>query len=171
MDYSAVWQNVSNAERPRGIAGHAGVAGEVVYGALLVPANQTAADLRAGVADVVAAAAFAGRSAPTWFSQGAGRAIAGRVAPKAEVVQQWKRDAIAAIPKLGSTADFLAGHSDPAATAAAAGGLVATLATGSRLGQMVAALDGGASFDSAFSEVFRATPSQAFEKWASRARR
>ena len=171
IDYSAIWQNVSNAERPRGLAGHAGVSGDVVYGALLVPANQTAADLRAGVADAVAAAAFAGRSAPTWFSQGAGRAIACRITPKAEVVQQWKRDATAAIPRLGSTADFLAGHSDPAATAAAAGGFLVALATGSRLGQMIDALDGGASFDEAFNEVFRATPAQAFEKWAARAAR
>jgi hypothetical protein len=171
IDYSAIWQNVSNAERPRGLAGHAGVSGDVVYGALLVPANQTAADLRAGVADAVAAAAFAGRSAPTWFSQGAGRAIACRITPKAEVVQQWKRDATAAIPRLGSTADFLAGHSDPAATAAAAGGFLVALATGSRLGQMIDALDGGASFDEAFNEVFRATPALAFEKWAARAAR
>lgn len=168
VDYSAIWQNVSNAERPRGLVGHAGVSGEVVYGALLVPANQPTADLRARVADVVAAAAFAGRSAPAWFSQGAGRATAGRIAPKAEVVQQWKRDAAAAIPRLGSTADFLAGHSDPAATAAAAGGFVVTLATGSRLAQMIEALDGGAAFDEAFNAVFHATPAQAFEKWASR---
>ena len=171
VDYSAIWQNVSNAERPRGLAGHAGVSGEVAYGALLVPANQSAGDLRAGVADVVAAAALAGRSAPTWFSQGAGRAIAGRIAPKAGVVQQWKRDAAAAIPRLGSTADFLAGHSDPAAAATAAGGFVVTLATGSRLAQLVDALDGGVGFDEAFNEVFHATPAQAFEKWASRAAR
>ena len=119
----------------------------------------------------LAAAALAGRSAPTWFSQGAGRAIAGRIAPKAGVVQQWKRDAAAAIPRLGSTADFLAGHSDPAAAATAAGGFVVTLATGSRLAQLVDALDGGVGFDEAFNEVFHATPAQAFEKWASRAAR
>jgi hypothetical protein len=171
VDYSAIWQNVSHAERPRGLAGHAGIAGEVVYAALLVPSNQEADDLRAGLADVIAAAAFAGRSTPAWFSQGAGRAAAGRVAPKALVVQQWRRDAVAAIPRLGSTADFLAGHSDPAAAATAAGGFVVTLATGSRLAQLVDALDGGVGFDEAFNEVFHATPAQAFEKWASRAAR
>jgi glyoxylase-like metal-dependent hydrolase (beta-lactamase superfamily II) len=68
-------------------------------------------------------------------------------------------------------ADFLAGHADPAASAAAAGGFLVTLATGRRLGQMIDALDGGAPFDEAFSEVVHATPSQAFEKWASRAAR
>ena len=171
VDYSAIWQNVSHAERPRGLAGHAGIAGEVVYAALLVPSNQEADDLRAGLADVIAAAAFAGRSTPAWFSQGAGRAAAGRVAPKALVVQQWRRDAVAAIPRLGSTADFLAGHADPAATSLAAGGLLSTLATGGKLGQVAEALDAGATFDEAFLKVFRATPAQAFEKWAARARR
>jgi hypothetical protein len=33
------------------------------------------------------------------------------------------------------------------------------------------ALDGGATFDEVFLKVFRATPAQAFEKWAARARR
>ena len=146
-------------------------AGDVVYAALLVPSNQEADDLRAGVADVITAAAFAGRSTPAWFSQGAGRATAGRIAPKALVVQQWRRDAVAALPRLGSTADFLAGHADPATTALAAGGLLSTLATGGKLGQVADALDGGATFDEAFLKVFRATPAQAFEKWAARARR
>lgn len=171
VDYSAIWQNVSHAERPRGLAGHAGIAGEVVYAALLVPSNQEADDLRAGLADVITAAAFAGRSTPAWFSQGAGRATAGRVAPKALVVQQWRRDAAAAIPRLGSTADFLSGHADPAATSLAAGGLLSTLATGGKLGQVAEAIDAGATFDEAFLKVFRATPAQAFEKWAARARR
>ena len=171
IDYSAIWQNVSSAERPRDLAGHAGVAGEVVYAALLVPSNQEADDLRARVADVIAAAAFAGRSTPAWFSMGAGRVIAGRIAPKADSVQRWRRDAAGVLPKLGSTADVLAGHADPAATALAAGGVLGTMATGGKLGQMAAALDGGGSFDDAFIKVFRVTPAQAFEKWAARARR
>jgi len=171
VDYSAVWQVLSNAERPRGLAGHAGVSGDVVYGALLVPANQAPDDLRAAVADVVAAAAFAGRATPAWFSQGAGRVAAGRLAPKADLVQQWRKDSATVVPKLGSAADFLAGHADPAATALAAGGLLGTLASGGKLGQMATALDGGATFDEAFAQVFRATPTQAFAKWAARATR
>ena len=171
VDYSAVWQVLSNAERPKGLAGHAGVSGDVVYGALLVPANQAPDDLRAAVADVIAAAAFAGRATPGWFSQGAGRVAAGRLAPKADLVQQWRKDAATVVSKLGSAADFLAGHADPAATALAAGGVLGTLATGGRLGQMAAALDGGATFEEAFAQVFRTTPTQAFEKWAARAAR
>lgn len=171
IDYSAIWQNVSNAERPRGLAGHAGVSGDVVYAALLVPANQPADDLRAALADVLTAAAFAGRGAPAWFCQGAGRAVASRIVPKAKLVQQWRRDATSALPRLGSTADFLAGHSDPAATALAAGGLLGGLAGGDKLGRMAEALDSGAGFDEAFVKIFRASPAQAFEKWAARVAR
>jgi hypothetical protein len=171
IDYSAIWQNVANAERPRGLNGHAGVAGDVVYAALLVPANQADEDLRAGLADGLTTAAFAGRAAPAWFCQGAGRVVAGRLAPKATVVQQWRRDVAAALPRLGSTADMLAGHADPAATALAAGGLLATLAGGDKLGRMAAALDDGAAFDEAFLRIFRASPAQAFDKWAARVAR
>lgn len=171
IDYSAIWQNVANAERPRGLNGHAGVAGDVVYAALVAPANQPADDLRGSLADVLTAAAFAGRGAPPWFCLGAGRAAAGRIAPKAKLVQQWRRDAAGALPKIGSTADFLAGHADPAATALAAGGLLGTLAGGDKLGRMAAALDGGAGFDEAFPRIFRANPAQAFERWATRAAR
>lgn len=171
IDYSAIWQNVANTERPRGLNGHAGVAGDVAYAALLVPANQPDDELRAGLADVLTTAAFAGRAAPGWFCQGAGRAVAGRLAPKSKVVQQWRRDVTAALPRLGSTADLLAGHADPAATAVAAGGLLAALAGGDKLGRMAAALDDGAPFDEAFLTIFRTSPAQAFEKWAARVAR
>jgi hypothetical protein len=171
FDYSAFWQTILGAERPKGIAGHAGVSGDVVYGAMLVPASGDGDDLRALLAESLASAAFAGRTAPAWFSRGAGRAVAARVAPKADVVAQWRKDAMGAVPKLGSVADFLAGHADPAAVALAAGGFVTALATGDKHAQMRELLDAGASFDDAFAKVFKATPAQAFERWAMRASR
>lgn len=171
FDYSALWQNVSNAERPKGVAGHAGVAGEVVYGALLVSPGGEADDLRAAVAEVIAAAAFAGRSAPPWFAAGAGRVMAGRIVPKAELVQRWRSEAAPALSRLGSTPDFLGGHADPAATAAAAGGLLGSLAAGGKLGSFAEALDAGLTFDEAFAKVFHATPTQAADRWAARAAR
>ena len=42
------------------------------------------------------------------------------------------------------------------------------LATGARLKQFVAELDGGAAFEAAFAKVFRAAPQPAFEAWAVR---
>lgn len=168
VDYSALWQNLLDAERPRGLSGHAGVSGDVVYGAVLMPADLAADELRAALADVITAAAFAGRSTPAWFAQGAGRVAAARVAPRAELVSQWRRDAAGAGSRVGTTADFLAGNADPASTALAAGGVLGGLAAGGRLGKLAEALDAGEPFDEAFAKVFRITPAQAFERWAAR---
>jgi hypothetical protein len=46
--------------------------------------------------------------------------------------------------------------------------MLGPLTSGGRLGQLAAALDGGATFDEAFAQIFRTTPTQAFEKWAAR---
>jgi len=49
FDYSAFWQTILEAERPRGIVGHAGVSGDVAYGALLVPTEDEPDDAAAAV--------------------------------------------------------------------------------------------------------------------------
>ena len=166
-DYSALWQNVIGVERPKGLTGNAGMAGEVAYGAALLPADDDAnRDLL--VAEQLAGAALAGRTFPEWFVRGAARAVAMRVVPKAPLVQDWKRDVPAAVAKLGSAADFLAGRSDPVAATTAAGGFLSAVATGARLKQIVAAVDAGGTFDDSFAKVFRATPQAAFEAWAAR---
>jgi hypothetical protein len=164
-DYSALWQNVLNAERPKGMVGHAGVSGEVAYGAVLLPSDD---DAQALLVEQLAGAAFAGRMTPEWFARGAGRALATRLVPKAPLVQEWRREVPAAVARLGSVADFLGGHADPVASATAAGGFIGVLATGARLKQMAAELDAGAAFDAAFTKVFRAAPQPAFEAWAAR---
>jgi hypothetical protein len=168
-DYSALWQNVVGRERPKGIVGNAGVAGEVAYGAMLVPGSDDAEEnTRLLLAEQIAAAAFAGRSMPDWFVRGAGRTVAVKLAPKASLAADWKRDAPAAVMRLGSSKDFFAGHSEPAAAAVASGGFVASIATGARLKQVVKAIDEGATFDDAFAKVFRGPPQQAFEAWAAK---
>ena len=136
IDYSGFWQNVVGAERPKGVAGHAGVSGEVVYGAFLAPSADATMPTICGPcspAEIVAGAAFAGRSVPPWFSRGAGRALATRVAPKA-------------VPSSGGgarrpprcrgwvqSADFFDGHAEPGAATAAAGGFVTAIAPGGKL--------------------------------------
>jgi hypothetical protein len=164
-DYSALWQNVVGAERPKGIAGHAGVSGDVAYGAVLVPTDDEE-NRRLLLVEQMAAAALAGRMVPEWFARGAGRAVAVKLVPKAPLVQEWKRETPAAVARLGSAADFLAGHAEPVAAATAAGGFMGGLATGARLKQCVDLLDEGVGFDAAFTKVFRAAPQPAFEAWA-----
>ena len=167
-DYSELWQVVLASERPKGLTGHAGVAGDVAYGAFVLPTGEDEAETRLLVAEQLTAAALAGRGLPAWFCRGAGRVVASRVEPKALLAQGWKRDAGAAVKELGSATDYFAGRSDPAASALAGGGFLGSLMSSGKLAQIVAAVDGGASFDEAFQKVFRSAPQQAFMTWASR---
>ncbi len=168
-DYSSLWQVVLNGERPKGINGNAGMAGDVVYGAVLVPSQNDSSDsTKLVVAEQLAGAALVGRGFPAWFCRGAGRAVAIKIVPKAPLVQEWKNDVGAAIKQLGSAQDFLAGHADPSATAVAAGGFVSSLAPAGKLALVIGLVDTGASFDEAFAKVFRSTPEQAFTAWAAR---
>lgn len=169
FDYSALWQVVLRGERPKGIAGNAGMSGDVIYAAFLVPSvDESGETTRLLLTEQIAAAALTGRGLPSWFCRGAGRAIAMKAVPKAPLVQEWKLGVGGAIRQLGSAEDFLAGHADPAATSTAAGGFVSSLASGGKLAQLVALVDGGMPFDEAFAKVFRAAPPQAFTTWAAR---
>lgn len=169
-DYSALWQQAVGGERPKALRGHAGSYGDAVYGALLVPATDPdGLDTRLLLAEQIAGAALAGRGVPAWFAQGGGRAVAMRVAPKAPLVQVWRREVPAAVRACGSTADFLGGHAEPGAAALAAGGFVAALApTPAKLKACVATLDGGAEFAAAFGAAFRGSPDKLFQAWAAK---
>ncbi|MFM8415575.1 MAG: c-type cytochrome domain-containing protein [Planctomycetota bacterium] len=168
-DYSELWQVVLGSERPKGIDGHAGVAGDVAYGAFIVPAvDEEGDDTRLLLAEQIAGAALAARGLPAWFSSGVGRAIATRVAAKAPLAKAWKKETADGIRSLGSAADLFTGRADPAASALAAGGFMTSLASGSRLAQFVAAFDGGMPFEEAFARAFRSPPQQAFTTWAAR---
>jgi cytochrome c553 len=170
-DYSALWQNVVGVERPKGVQGNAGTSGDVVYGAMLVPANDDSGDdTRLLLAEQIAAAAFAGRGdIPDWFARGAGRAVAIKIAPKAPLALEWRREAGPALQQIGSADEFLSGHADPAAAALVSGGFVSSIAsTSSKLEQMLTLVDEGAPFADAFMKVFRATPQQALGAWAAK---
>jgi len=169
-DYSSFWQTVVRAERPKGIVGHAGLLGDVAYGAVLVPGSAVdPATTDALLAEQIAGAALAGRDLPPWFVRGAGRVVASRVVPKAALVQEWRRDAAPAARELGSTADFFAGHGDAALVALAAGGFVAGLATPSaRLPQLVTAIDQDVPFDDAVAKIVRGSPKQLYDAWAAK---
>jgi mono/diheme cytochrome c family protein len=169
-DYSAFWQQAHGGERPRGMVGHAGMFEDVAYGAVFVPSSSTdPAAAETLMAEQIAGAALAGRGTPPWFVRGGGRAIAGKVVPKAAAVKDWRSDAADGARAVGSPADFLKGLGDPVASASAAGGFVMSLTgTGNRLRQCVAALDGGAGFDAAFAEAFRGAPETLYQAWLAR---
>jgi mono/diheme cytochrome c family protein len=174
-DYSNFWQTVLSDERPKGLVGNAGLAGDVVYGAFVVPSaaaaddETSAADLTALSAEQIAAAALAARGAPEWFARGVGRRVAARAAPKSTLVRAWKQETSDALQRLGSPADFFSGQAGPVATAAIAGGFVGAIAVSdAKLRAVVAAIDAGSPFEKAFSEAFQSAPQPVFEAWAAK---
>lgn len=168
-DYSAFWQEVVGVERPRGMLGHAGVSGDVAYGALAIATDE--ADTRLLLAEQIAAAALAGRELPAWFVRGAGRAVAGRIVPKAPLALEWKKEVPAALDRVGGAKGYFTGQADLVTAAMVGGGFVGTIATGARLRQLVELVDRGTSFDDAFAKVFKTQPSEAFDAWAAKATR
>lgn len=171
-DYSNFREAILGEERPRGLTGHAGVSGDVAYGAMILPAAEPEPgdeDFAALVAEQVAAAAFLARGAPAWFAQGAGRAVAMKVAPRADVARAWKTEAADAAARLAAPEDFFGGHVGPVDLAAIGGGFVGDIAASrGRLPALVGRLDGGAPFDAAFVDVFKASPSELFTAWCAK---
>jgi mono/diheme cytochrome c family protein len=171
-DYSNFREVILGEGRPRGLAGNAGVSGDVAYGAMIVPSTTGADDhgaLTALAAEQIAAAAFVARGAPVWFAQGAGRAVAMKVVPKAAMVQEWKAEAADALARLGSPEDFFGGNAGPVVVAAVGGGFVSDLAPSpAKLRSILERLDDGAAFDAAFAEVFMGSPQPLFVAWSGR---
>jgi hypothetical protein len=117
-------------------------------------------------------AALLGRGVPAWFAKGAGRAVAMKFEPKADLVETWRRELPAAMQRGSSPADFFAGHGDPVAAAVVGGGFIsAIMPSASKLEALVSRLDEGVPFDQAFVAVFRSPPQPLFEAWAAQATR
>jgi hypothetical protein len=194
-DLSSFWETVFSDERPKGLTAAAGISGDVAYAAF-VPAtgdrssggkaaeNKTSggkpsggkrdgtADVRVVLTEQMTAVALLGRGVPAWFANGAGRAVAMKFEPKADLVETWRRDLPAAVQRGGTPADFFAGHGDPAAAALVGGGFIsAIMPSAGKLEALVSRLDGGMPFDQAFVTVFRSPPQPLFEAWAAQATR
>ena len=173
-DYSGFWQNVLFKERPKGMAGNAGVVGDVAYAALLLPSadNENANaedDFKLQLVEQITAAALQGRGAPQWFATGAGRTVAMKTVARAPLVKVWRSDVPESLQRIGSAAEFLKGHGEPAALATVSGGFVSSIAaSGNRLRLLTKQLDAGVAFEKAFTDVFRATPQALFEAWAAK---
>lgn len=176
VDFSTFWQVALADERPKGLLSHAGIVDEIAYGGFLMPKarggaeeRELDADLQALAAEQTTAAALLVRGAPEWFATGAARMIAAKVAPKAALVKEWRREPSEQLRQLGAPADFFSGHAGPVATAAIGGGFVTSIARSeARLRDVIAVLDTGTPFDKAFAEEFMSPPQSLFAVWLSK---
>lgn len=171
-DYSGFREAIVGEERPKGMTGDAGRAGDVVYAAAIAPSSagdDSADDLTAVATEQIVTAALQGRGAPAWFARGAGRAVAARIVPKAAIVKGWRQEATDAVGRLGSPDDFFGGYAGPVAQAAIAGGFVAAVAPApAKLRPLVERLDAGMPFETAFAEVSKGQPQPLFTAWAAK---
>jgi hypothetical protein len=196
-DLSSFWQTVFSDDRPKGLTATAGISGDVAYAACVPAAGSGGkaaenkatenkggggkasggkgsgtADVRVVLTEQMMAAALLGRGVPAWFAKGAGRAVAMKFEPKADLVETWRRELPAAMQRGGSPADFFAGHGDPVVAAVVGGGFIgAIMPSASKLETLVSRLDEGMPFDQAFVAVFRSPPQPLFEAWAAQATR
>ena len=168
-DYSAFWENVLGDERPKGLTHHAGVTGDVVYGAMVAPAVDSpsaVADAKATLAEQVASAAFVARGAPDWFAAAAGRAVALKVAAKSTVAKASRADVTERLQRMRRPASVVEGTAAAADTAAVGGAfLAAASGGGARLGALLDKLDDGTPFEEAFAAVYHGEPRALFEGW------
>ena len=171
-DYSDFWINVLGDERPKGLSGKAGVNGDVVYGALIAPAVDSAsarADATAAIAAELAAAAFLARGTPDWFAASAGRAVAMKVAPKSALVKAWRGQAGERLQRMRRPAAVVDGTAGPADDALVGGAfLSAASGGGSRLKSILGQLEADVPFGEAFETTFQGTPTGVFEGWLAR---
>jgi len=171
-DYSAFWENVLGDERPKGLAGSAGVSGDVLYGALVAPdldSTPARADAEAMIAEELTAAAFLARGTPEWFASAAGRALATKVSPKSTLAKAWRAEATERIHSMRRPVAVVEGSANPTDTATVGGAFLAAASGGTaRLKGMVALLDGGVPFEKAFGDVYQGPPATVFEAWLAR---
>ena len=171
-DYSDFWVNVLGDERPKGLTGKAGVSGDVVYGAFVAPAIDSAsdqADAMAAISEELAAAAFLARGTPDWFAAGAGRAVAMKVATKSALAKAWRSQAGERLQRMRRPAVVVEGIGGAADDALVGGAfLAAASGGGSRFKAILSELDAEAPFDAAFASAFQGPPAAVFEAWLAR---
>ena len=168
-DYSSFWQTILSMERPRELACHSGLTGDVLYGAFLVPKeglDASKADVSGMLAEQLATAAWLSRGAPEWFSVGAGRVAAATLAPKSPRILAW--NASKNVTSLPSAAAFLGPDIDPEERARVAHEFISVVAGRGGLSGMARAIGGSTGFEAAFTKTFGSSPEAVYTRWAGR---
>lgn len=169
-DFSEFWQVRFGTERPKKIGGVGGLAGDIAYAALVVPADEAGADAELQLTEQMVAAVVAARSAPRWFADGLGRATAARFVPRAPLAKTWRLQIPEALAVVGSAEAILTESAhDAEAARIVAGGFVGSLdPKGLRMRKLLEKLDADVPFEQAFAEEFGGPPEPLLTAWAAK---
>jgi hypothetical protein len=167
-DYGEFGQMVEKRSLPQEWKGHWRFTTVDAYGALIPPkADDYSFDALVGQQIAGTYIASLGKGCPRWFAEGSARVVASRIAPKDPRVFDWENDLSGALGSMTKADDFLTGKLGPEQSDVVSYSFVKFLMKNAGLYQsFLTAVRGGQTFDKAFVDVFKATPAQVAEVWA-----
>jgi hypothetical protein len=169
-DYSEFGQMVEKRQLPPVWRGHWKFDVVSAYACVVAPPNDET-PIDGLLAQQLAAVYVASQgNVPRWFAEGAGRAIAAAIDPRDKRAKAWD-GMIGSILAGAPAPDAFTGTALPPEEAdILAYGFVRDLRpTSANFRKLLESLRGGAPFDRAFAQVYRATPQQAAQAWGRRA--
>lgn len=163
-DYSEFGRMVEQRKLPPAWRGHWNYDAVDAYGCLL-PSDKYSSE--ALIAEQLAGVYVASLGdVPSWFSSGAGRAVAAKIAPDDSRVQAWDDGLTEALGLMKKPDDFISGEL-PSESAALAGYSFAAylMKDSTKFQRLLSAVKEGTEFDKAFATAYGSTPNQATSKW------
>ncbi len=170
-DYGEFGQMVEKRLLPQEWKGHWRFTTLDAYGALVPPkGDDYSFDALVGQQIAGTYVASLGKGPPRWFAEGSARVVASRIAPKDPRVFDWENELSGALGSMTKADDFLTGKLPPEQSDVVSYSFVRFLMKSAGSYQsLLTAMRGGQTFDKAFVEVFKGTPAQAAEVWATAA--
>jgi hypothetical protein len=165
-DYSEFGNLVEKTELPKQWRGHWKFSIIDAYGAMIPPTDDSYT-LDGLVAQQLAGTYMATlNNPPRWFSEGAARVAAARLAPKDGRVAAWKSGLGPALAKMQKADDFMTKKLPPEDADIAAFSFVEGLMKAKNFNNLLDGLRQGNDFNKVFTAVYRASPSKVAEIWA-----
>ena len=172
-DYSEFGQMVEKRELPKDWRGHWRYNIVDAYGVMLPPANDDEDYTIDGLLTQQIAAVYVAslNDAPRWFSEGAGRMVASRLAPRDPRVRQWSTGLPKVLASMQKTTDFQQGRMPAEQADIASFSFVDFLTQDmKRFRNLLNGLREGQAFNRAFAASYGGSPAKVSEIWARHAR-
>jgi hypothetical protein len=169
-DYDEFGNMVEKRDVPKTMRGHFSASPVEVYGAIL-PSKEDEYSLEALVGQQIAGAVVAnlGKGTPKWYSEGAARAIADKLASSDPRVAAWDAELPRVLASMRSSDAFLTGQLNPEDADIANYSFVRWLMNDSRkFERLLTALRQGQDFTQSFTAVYGGSPAQLTVAWSAK---